>query len=229
MRYLGGKTKNSKAITAILKQHKNIPFIEPFCGGLNIAVRMTGYEMFLNDGNDALISMYKALIDGTFILPTEPILKEEYDKLQLAEPSPLRTFVSFALSYGGKEWGGYDPYYDKRGEVGKTTGMATRSTAKKIAAIKHATFSATDYRELDAHGCLIYCDPPYIETTGYSKGLDYNEFWETMRKWSKDNIVYISEWQAPDDFEIVWEKPYKVQMCKEQQERVEKLYKYKGI
>ncbi len=227
MRYLGGKTKNSKAITEILKQHKGIPFVEPFCGGLNISVRMSEYALYLNDGNEDLINMYKALQDGSFVLPTKPILYDEYEKLRESEVSPLRTFVSFALSYGGKEWGGYDTYYDKREQVGKTTNMAVRSTTKKINAIKHAHFSATDYKELDAHGCLIYCDPPYIETTGYSKGLDYEEFWETMRIWSKDNIVYISEWQAPDDFEVIWEKPYKVQMCKEQQERIEKLYKLK--
>ena len=30
------------------------------------------------------------------------------------------------------------------------------------------------------------------------------KFWETMRKWSKNNIVVISEREAPKDFKKVW-------------------------
>ena len=228
MRYLGGKTKNSKAITEILKQHKDMVFFEPFCGGLNIAARMDGYKMHLNDMHSNLISMYKALYNGSFKLPTEPILYDGYEELRIAPDSHLKTFVSFALSYGGKEWGGYDTYYDKRDEIGKTTGMAVRSTTKKFNVIKNAKFDSKDYKTFKPTNCLIYCDPPYIGTTGYSTGIDHDEFWNIMREWSKHNVVYISEWEAPDDFEVVWEKPYKVQMCKDQQQKVEKLFKYKG-
>jgi DNA adenine methylase len=227
MRYLGGKTKNAKAITDILKQHKGLKFFEPFCGGLNISVKMEGYDLHLNDKNSKLIDMYKALISGEFKLPDKPILKAEYDALRNSEDSHLKTFVSFALSYGGKEWGGYDSYYDKRNEVGKTTRMAARSLTSKINKVKNAKWYSRDYKTFNPKGFLIYCDPPYINTTGYKEGIDYDEFWNTMREWSKDNIVYISEWEAPDDFEIVWAKDYKVQMCKEQQCKVEKLFRLK--
>ena len=40
---------------------------------------------------------------------------------------------------------------------------------------------------------LIYCDPPYQHTTGYSTGgFDHDKFWDTMRKWSKNNYIFIS-------------------------------------
>ena len=52
------------------------------------------------------------------------------------------------------------------------------------------------------------CDPPYFNTTKYSKGMsiDYTEFWDYMRELSKSNIVFISEEQAPDDFISIFEK-----------------------
>ena len=34
--------------------------------------------------------------------------------------------------------------------------------------------------------------------------FDTEEFWEIMRKWSKNNIVLISEMDAPEDFVEVW-------------------------
>lgn len=51
-----------------------------------------------------------------------------------------------------------------------------------------------------------------------------------MRKISKDNIVFISEQNAPDDFECIWEKPFTrtLDRNKDNQFKVtEKLYIHK--
>jgi site-specific DNA-adenine methylase len=54
------------------------------------------------------------------------------------------------------------------------------------------------YDEYDPKGMLIYCDPP--------KGnLPDGIFWKTMRKWNEDNIVFITEQSAPDDYMRIWE------------------------
>ena len=55
---------------------------------------------------------------------------------------------------------------------------------------------------------VIYCDPPYANTKQFanSQNFNYDEFWETMRQWSKDNYVIISELEAPDDFICIWQK-----------------------
>jgi DNA adenine methylase len=50
---------------------------------------------------------------------------------------------------------------------------------------------------------LIYCDPPYAKTTKYSSDFDSSKFWDWVREMSKDNIVLVSECQAPDDFQSV--------------------------
>lgn len=50
-----------------------------------------------------------------------------------------------------------------------------------------------------------------------------------MRKWSKTNIVYISELQAPDDFECVWEREVSRNIKVAGKSRaVERLFRWKG-
>jgi 16S rRNA G966 N2-methylase RsmD len=55
---------------------------------------------------------------------------------------------------------------------------------------------------------FIYCDPPYknVKQFANSTKFNHNEFWDIMREWSKHNMVFISEQEAPDDFICIWEK-----------------------
>ena len=59
-----------------------------------------------------------------------------------------------------------------------------------------------DYERVDIPaGSVIYCDPPYSNTNcGKYKGFDSERFHEWARK--QDNI-FISEYQMPDDFILV--------------------------
>lgn len=113
---------------------------------------------------------------------------------------------------------------------------------KQIPLLKDITFSISDYKDLfndywnhiftnKKYKPLIYCDPPYANTKQFSnsKGFNHDEFWQTMREWSKNNIVYISELQAPDDFECVWEQEVSRSIKATDKSRaVEKLFRYKG-
>lgn len=77
--------------------------------------------------------------------------------------------------------------------------------------LRDITFECKDYRTLpDQYNTVIYCDPPYANTTqyGYKKDrfTDYDTFWQKMRDWSVHNYVYISEQVAPDDFIAIWQK-----------------------
>ena len=52
-----------------------------------------------------------------------------------------------------------------------------------------------------------------------------------MRKWSENNKVFISEYNAPDDFECVWQQEVKLMMKNKKNTkdiRVEKLFSYKS-
>ena len=48
---------------------------------------------------------------------------------------------------------------------------------------------------------VIYCDPPYINTSGYLDDFNHEKFYEWLRKCrEKNQQVYISEYQMPNDF-----------------------------
>lgn len=79
-------------------------------------------------------------------------------------------------------------------------------------------------------GALIYCDIPYKGTKQFSVGKNFNhdEFWQWVRGMSKNNIVVVSELQAPNDFECVWEQPVlRTQNAKKREVSIEKLFMIK--
>lgn len=68
--------------------------------------------------------------------------------------------------------------------------------------------SHRSYADLDPRpGGLIYCDPPYANTTSYSgvDSFDHAAFWATTREWSAAGcVVLVSEYSAPLDVPHVW-------------------------
>ena len=53
---------------------------------------------------------------------------------------------------------------------------------------------------------MIYCDPPYNGTCKYKDSIKHKEFFDWCRTKSKaGHIVYVSEYEAPNDFECIFE------------------------
>lgn len=80
---------------------------------------------------------------------------------------------------------------------------------------------------------VIYCDIPYRGTTKYATNqFPYEEFYEWVRGASVDNIVLISEYNMPNDFDCIWQKETKTLLdsnkSKDDKEniRIEKLFTY---
>jgi DNA adenine methylase len=74
---------------------------------------------------------------------------------------------------------------------------------KTIKELKDTEFISKDYSKWNPKGYVIYIDPPYKNSvTNYyeTEEFDHDRFWNIMRKWSKNNIVFISEQDAPKDF-----------------------------
>jgi DNA adenine methylase len=88
---------------------------------------------------------------------------------------------------------------------------------------------------IDPKGYLIYCDPPYEGTKKYGavEKFDSEKFWETVRKWSKDNIVIVSEFTAPSDFKCIWKKKRKILLTngsiKANPSKTEKLFMHDPV
>ena len=214
MQYMGGKSRISKQIAEILNSaiDKNKPFVSLFCGSCAIESKVQADVKILNDKHPYLIAMWQALQDGW--MPPDVVTKEEYYRVKanMDENPALTGFVGFGCSFGGKWWGGY---------------------AKDMSGLQSATFTCLDYHDVEIpDGAVVYCDPPYVNTTGYTVGqFDTDEFWDYMRQLSKRCDVYISEESAPDDFECIWSKE-KIRTLEKNDNvgrvKVEKLFKYKG-
>ena len=81
----------------------------------------------------------------------------------------------------------------------------------QIDSLNDIEFKYGDYEELysdDIYDCLIYCDIPYKDTKQYNTSLNFNydRFWNWAERMSEKNIVLVSEYQAPDNWECIWEK-----------------------
>lgn len=96
-------------------------------------------------------------------------------------------------------------------------------------------FSSIDYREVDIPDyAIVYCDPPYKGTAEYKEGgFNHEEFWQWARDKSKTNQVFISEYNAPDDFEYIYAFPQKstLQGGSQQHNRQpkEKIFRLRGV
>lgn len=80
---------------------------------------------------------------------------------------------------------------------------------------------------------LFYLDPPYRNTKQYNKqSIDYEEYYNFCRELSKDNVVIMSEYNMPDDFECIWKKEHTVMQKSDRlkaDKAVEKLFVYYGV
>jgi len=233
MRYFGGKTRTCKEISVFLESIRkpNQIFLSPFVGGGWIESLMKEPKI-CSDKHRYLIAMYKELQNGW--MPPKQLSKEEYEyiKNHKDEKSYLTGFVGFGCSFAGKWFGGYAKDNSKRNYCLN----AYRSILQKMKGFKTTQFECNDYRNLKPQNTLIYCDPPYCGTTQYDKQIvgnfDHQEFWNIMKKWSKNNTVIISEYTAPSDFQCVWSKNVKLDIRDKNNSkmpRIEKMFAVKGF
>jgi len=205
VRYLGGKSKIAKRIAAVIlaTTNKRKRLIEPFVGGGGtLAVLAPHFQQFIAvDEHRDLILMFKALQDGWE--PPSDISETRYKELREAPASAERGFVGFGPSWGGKWFGGY-----ARGDGRNYADETRRSLLRDRDAWKHGCFLWADYAAVSAGADdVIYCDPPYDGTTGYS-GTPWNrqQFFDTATKWAKSGAsVFLSEYDAPEPWECLWE------------------------
>lgn len=73
---------------------------------------------------------------------------------------------------------------------------------------KEIKIHSKDYKEFsDVKNSIIYLDPPYEDVNKVYRhnNLNYEDFYSWCKSMSKENIVLISGYNMPDDFEIVYE------------------------
>lgn len=205
MHYFVGKFRTSSKIAEVLNSFHPTTYYEPFCGGLWVTVKVVADRYILSDNNQALITLYQSLANGW--VPPDEVSESDYQWYRLTQDptDPMTAFVGIGCSFSAKWFGGYARGHANKGYAH----TAKRSLKAKLDVLsrRRVSYSYTDFKCIvPTTGSLIYCDPPYLNTTnGYSSSAI--EFWETMRMWSESCTVVISEYQAPDDFICVAEFP----------------------
>ena len=132
-------------------------------------------------------------------------------------------------SYNGRFFdGGYNGNYKKR----NYTKESIDNISKQIDSMKGVEFSSGDYFDLDIpSNSIIYCDIPYKDTKQYATSKDFNheQFWDWCREKTKEgHQIFISEYNAPDDFICVWSKSITNSMNTDKTYKpVEKLFTFK--
>jgi DNA adenine methylase len=247
MSYQGGKQKLGKRIYEVLdiieeyfEGENRLDYLEPFvgfCGVMKHFAIASGGERKLTgcDANKDVIAMWKATQQGW--KPPTTCTKKRYDDLRHSKKtSAERGFIGVACSYSGIFFVGYRGTQTFRSGSGSRTvssaEMTGRSVNKIANMIKNVKFKKCEYQTLKPKNMLIYCDPPYA-SNNYQQSdffhFDSDEFWGTMRDWSKDNIIVVSEYQAPNDFKAVWSSEINVVHHGKTNVKVEKLFVHESL
>ena len=243
MKYMGSKNKISNSILPIIQQRMNDynikTYIEPFCGGCNIIDKVICGNKIASDKHKYLIAMLQNL-DKISLLPNF-VTKEHYSEVRNCFNKKLDTFedwyigaIGFLASYNGRFFdGGYAGLVNtKAGTVRNYYDEAKRNLEEQMPMLKNISFKCTDYKYYtNFEDCLFYLDPPYAGVKQYSltsKNFNYGEFWDWCRHMSEKNIVIISENNAPDDFECIWQQEVKRTIDNNKRVKaIEKLFEIK--
>lgn len=246
MKYMGSKSRIAKYIVPILQGYidkNNIEcYIEPCVGGANIIDKIKCKRKIGGDKNKYLIALLQRVQNESPLY--DSVSKELYDKARTAfnngDTSEFEDWevgnIGFLASYNGRWFdGGYaKPGYEKtkNGERYRDYYKEAKNNILTQAPnLKGIDFVCHNYTYwIGRKNCLFYVDPPYQGVKQYANAMNFNYdlFWDTMRNLSKDNIVLISEQNAPEDFECIWQQEVSRSIkATDKSKSVEKLFKLK--
>lgn len=206
--YNGSKSRFAKALVPIIT--KNLTndrwYVEPFVGACGLMMNVKHPKRIGNDNNENLIAFWKEFQKG--YTPPSDLTSEQYYHIKNNQdlyPKHLIGYVANGCSFGGKFWGGYAKFNHRIGE--NYILERYNGTMRKLPLIKDVIFNVVSYESFSyPENSVIYCDPPYRGTIKYKDSFDHDKFWEWVRWMSLEHEVYISEYEAPDDFVCIWEK-----------------------
>lgn len=166
----------------------------------------SGIERIGYDNNKYLIAMWNALLNGW--KPNPQYSKEQYIHFKSLNGDDYEIgWVGFNCSYSGKFFGGYAGITDTKEGVRDYQKEAIKNIENQLCFLENVTLSCRSFDDIEIpHNAVIYCDPPYKDTTKYNSSFDNEKFWEWVILKSKYAFFYISEYNAPDDFIPIFQK-----------------------
>lgn len=205
MKYMGSKSRIAKEIVPIISEYiaYDKEYVEPFCGGCNLIDKIQHPFKWANDSHNYLISCFKELQNGW--IPPINITELEYNNIKNNKelyPDYLVGYVGFN-SYAGKWFGGYRRDKEQKRDYWKEHYIHMMRQIKNLKGVK---FTCHNYWELQLNNCVVYCDPPYANTTKYKSTFNSDLFWKWISKIKENNIVFVSEYNAPEEYSYVWSR-----------------------
>lgn len=230
MKYMGSKSKYASEILPIILAHRSVGqwYVEPFLGGGNTFYLVDGKKMG-NDTNKYVVAMIKAVGEGW--VPPYDVSEHEYNVAKLL-PEHMGDetigFIGIGCSYGGKWFGGYARGNNQTGIPRNYAEESAKNILKQQDGFKDAIYTSLSYDKMDIPAnSIIYCDPPYANSTKYNREFDSESFWN----WCNGMVdightVYVSEYNAPDGWRCVWKKEVNSSLTKDtgSKKAVEKLF-----
>lgn len=229
MKYMGSKARHAKQLLPIILKDRKPDqwYVEPFVGGGNVFHLVSGNKI-ANDSNMYVVSMLEAVSNGW--VPPSTITEEDYNYARnnrFSMPKFEVGFIAIGASYSGKWFGGYARGNNSKGEP-RNYALESRNNILKQALGLQGVYYSGSYEEMPIPPeSIIYCDPPYADSTKYDTGFDTNKFW----KWCNSLVeqghqVFVSEYEAPAGWVCVWQKEVNSSLTKNTggKKAIEKLF-----
>lgn len=201
MNYTGGKYKMLEHIIPSFPAEMN-NFVDLFAGGLNVGINVQAATIYANDQITYLVELYRMFQDT----PTDSLLKQIKDRIAYyglsqtnadgynalrAEYNRSRSLLDlFVLTcYSFNHQIRFNSKHEFNTSFGKERSSFNDSIERNLILFcnalhkKNIILSTGDFREFDfsrlSKGDVVYCDPPYLITTG-----SYNDGKRGFRDWT---------------------------------------------
>jgi DNA adenine methylase len=183
LKWAGGKRWLVSHLAPIWQQHKRRRYVEPFCGGLAVALGLQPKRALLNDVNPHLINFYRHLQTGLTLRIemryNERLFYRHRDRFNKLIQNGGATSDEAAqlFYYLNRTCFNGLCRFNKSGEFNVPFGTYTRINYDRDfsdypALLKEWTFTNVDVEKVPLKkGDFVYADPPYdVEFTTYSAG-----------------------------------------------------------
>ncbi len=222
LKWAGGKRWQLPAVQPLWRPHHSARLVEPFCGGMAMALGFAPKQALINDVNPHLINFYKHVQTG-FAIEIEMANDE---KLFYAQRERFNALVQ-AGQHESAEAAGLFYFLNRTGynglcrfnasggfnvPFGRYVKIQYRRTFPEYAqAFAKWSFASESFVELELRTTdFVYADPPYdVKFTAYSKG-----------GFSWENQVQVAEWLAKHAGPVI--------LVNQATERIKKLYQSLG-
>lgn len=244
MKYMGSKARVKKQLIPIIESYINKDttyYIEPFVGGANVIDSVNFNRKIGYDKHRELIALLNAIKNG--YKPPEKISVEHYNEVKNSYKNKDKKFEDHYYGTIGFLGAFRGLFFDSQGcgdyiSQGRTRNNyieSRKNILKQYEGFQNVTFICSDYKDINIpDNSVVYCDPPYQNTSqkGYAdnNSFDYTYFWDWVREISKRCIILVSEYNAPEDFNCIWEKEVSTNLSVQKRKKdIEKLFIHKSI